>query len=312
MSIDYARLDHEHKLKLALQKMQSMDTNIRPLNSSGIPGGLVKFSPNEKREFIIVGDLHANKRNLKAILQDSGNLYRLEEDQAVMVFLGDIVHDERTGHLKEMHSSIQAMDIVIHLINKYPHNIIYLKGNHDTFDPRLSKNSIQQGLEHMNALIEQWGAEYAELMEQFVESLPVMGVHPYFLAAHAGPVRGGITRGELINIDHYPGSKHQLIWNRINETRTTPNQKEYGPEDLDAQRYALNRAGNTPFFVGHNPIWHSGGKDSVWVEPLQIHDYVILYSGAQNVCHYISIRRSKRYCIKYANLKLKKKRFVLE
>jgi len=311
-SIKYRGLNHIEKLELAIKNVLSIDKNIRPLSSKNEPGGLIEFPKDESREFIIVGDIHANKRNLKAILQDSKNLYKLKNNEAVVVFLGDIVHDERTGHLDEMDSSIEILDIAIHLINEYPENIIYLLGNHDTLNPQLAKSSIQQGLVYHRALIESRGKRYAELVNKLFNSLPVFVKHSYFLAVHAGPVRGGIGRRELININSYSDCKHQLVWNRINETYSTPSQKEYGPEDLEELRHALHCPYNIPIIVGHNPMWKWGGNDSIWRDGLRTHDYVILYSGAQKICPYISIKNSFEYEVKYANLKLKERRFVMD
>ena len=88
--------------------------------------------------------------------------------------------------------------------------------------------------------------------------------------------------------------------------------KEYSADDLDELRKILRCPMNTPIFVGHNPMWKWGGNKSVWVDILRTHDYVILYSGAQDICPYISVKNSFDYEIKYAHLKLKKKRFVLD
>jgi hypothetical protein len=149
-------------------------------------------------------------------------------------------------------------------------------------------------------------------MNEFFCSLPVFVKTKYFLAVHGGPVRGGIGKSELINIKHYPDCLHQLIWNRINETYSTPSMKEYSPEDLDEQRKLLKCPARIPMFVGHNPMWKWGGDDSIWINVLRAHDYVILYSGAQHTCPYISVKGSYEYAVKYANLKVKAKRFVLE
>ncbi len=308
----YRTLTPEQMLEAAIENVLSFDSKLRPPNSKEKPGGLIEFPGDESREMIIVGDLHANKRNLKAILQDAGNLYKLERNEAVLVFLGDIAHDERTGHLKEMQSSIQIMDILIHLINKYPDNIIYLLGNHDTLSPQLSKSGILQGELFHRALIEQRGERYADLIQRFFNALPLCVIHQYFCAVHAGPVRGGIGRRELTNINHYPDCRHQLIWNRINEVYSTPSMKEYGLQDLEDLRTALRLPQHIPIIVGHNPMWKWGGDDSIWINILRTHDHVILYSGAQKICPYISVRNSFQYEVKYANLKLKERKFVLD
>lgn len=307
----YKKMSHIEKLNLAIKNTLSIDKKIRPINSKNEPGGLVEFPEDDFREMIIAGDIHANKRNLKAILQDSKNLYKLEKNEAVLIFLGDVVHDERTGHLKEMDSSIEIMDIVIHLINKFPNNVIYLLGNHDTLSPQLAKSGILQGVIYHEALIHHRGEEYAGLMNKLFDSLPVFVKHKYFLAVHAGPVRGGIGKGELINLKAYPECHHQLTWNRINEFHSTPSRKEYSHHDLDDLRHILKTPENIPIFVGHNPLWKCGGENTVWVNPLQTHDHVILYCGVENVCPYISVKNSFEYEIKYANLKLKKSRFFL-
>lgn len=307
----YKKMSHIEKLKLAIKNTLSIHKKIRSVNSKGQPGGLIDFPEDDPREMIIAGDIHTNKRNLKAILQDTKNLYKLDADEAVLIFMGDIVHDERTGHLGEMESSIEIMDIVLHLINKYPNNVIYLLGNHDTLTPQLAKNGILQGKLYHEALIQHRGVEYADLINEFFDSLPVFVRHKYFLAMHAGPVRGGMGKSELINIHSYPDCKHQLIWNRINEVHSTPNRKEYSPQDLDDLRKTLKVSKNTPVFVGHNPLWKWGSEDTVWVNPVQTHDHVILYCGAQEICPYISVKQTFKYEIKYANLKLRKSQFVL-
>ena len=57
-------------LRDAIHNVLSIDPALRPRASDGAPGGLVEFPRTEKREFIIIGDLHANVRNLQAILKD--------------------------------------------------------------------------------------------------------------------------------------------------------------------------------------------------------------------------------------------------
>lgn len=308
----YKSLSDIEKLTLAIKNVFSFDQKLRPINCHSEPGGLVEFPEDDKREIFVIGDIHGNKKNLKAILQHDKNLYKLRNNEAVIVFLGDIVHDERSGHLTEMESSIEIMDIVIDLINRYPQNVVYLLGNHESLDPQLAKNGIRQGTLYHEALIQHKSEGYAELIARLFASLPLFVKHRYFLAMHAGPVRGGIGRSELINIHSYPDCIKQLTWNRLNETHSTPNQKEYAPEDLDHLRKTLHCSPKIPIFVGHNPMWKWGGEDSIWIDILHCHDHVILYSGASKKCPYISVKNSYDYQVKYANLKLKERRFVMD
>jgi hypothetical protein len=290
----------------------SFDPALRPRASDGQPGGLIEFPKTEKREFIIIGDLHANVRNLKAILKDSDNLEKVRQDKAVLLFLGDAVHNDRTGFVFAMDSSIEIMDIILGLINEFPRNVVYILGNHDSFAPELSKLGIQQGLLYREALLKARGKQYVSLMQDFFDALPLFVMHKGFLAVHAGPARGGITRNELVNVRHFENYVWQLTWNRLNETRSTPSMKEYGPDDLDDMRRMLGCPRAIPVFVGHNPMWKWGDQDSIWIDALGCHDHVILYATLDTKCPYVTVQGSMAYKVKYADLELKTRRFVLD
>ena len=309
----YADLSHHEKLQLAIRNILTTDTQLRPLNDNNRPGGLLEFSPDDDREFLIVGDLHANKQNLKAILLDNQNLYRLRNDEAVLIILGDATHDERVGFLHDMETSIEIMDIIIHLLNEYPENVFYLLGNHDTFSSRLGKSGIQQGLLFHNAVLEKRGKEYVNLMQTFYNVLPIFVYHQHFLAVHAGPVRGGISREQIINIRSSVAGDllWQLTWNRLNETRSSPSKKEYAPDDLMTLRQSFGVPDTTPIVVGHNPMWKWGRDDSVWVDPLGTKNHVILYSNLEQKASYISFNNSSKYQIKNAKIRVKKQKFLL-
>ncbi len=312
MGVRGVRDRHSKLLQDAVAKVLSLDESLRPAGSDGRPGGLIEFARSEKREFIVIGDLHGNFKNLRAILKDSDNLSKVRQNKAVLLFLGDAVHNDKTGFAYEMDSSIETMDIIIELLNEYPDNVIYILGNHDSLNPQLSKRGIQQGLFWREALAKARGKRYVELMQELYDALPLFVIHRWFLATHAGPVRGGITRNELINVRHFDNYFWQLTWNRLNETRSTPSMKEYGPEDLDETRRLLGCPKSIPFIVGHNPMWTWGEQDSIWIDILGTHDHVILYDTLETICPYLSIRSSSGYNVKYADLELKPRRYVMD
>jgi hypothetical protein len=99
------RADHLKLLRSAVKNVLSFDRALRPLSTDGRPGGLIEFPAREKREFIIIGDLHGNHKNLRAILEDGRNMENLRQDKAVLLFLGDAVHNDRSGFVYEMESS---------------------------------------------------------------------------------------------------------------------------------------------------------------------------------------------------------------
>ncbi len=97
-------------------------------------------------------------------------------------------------------------------------------------------------------------------MQDFFDSLPLFVIHRHFLAVHAGPARGGITRNELVNVRHFENYLWQLTWNRLNETRSTPSMKEYGPDDLDEMRRLLGCPAGHPDLRGAQPHVEVGGR----------------------------------------------------
>ncbi len=255
--------------------------------SDGKPGGLVMFS--DKKRPIIIGDLHANRENLRLILDHDSNRADLDSGRAACIILGDAFHDDRTGHMKDMVSSVEILDDLLDLIVTYPGSVYYIKGNHDTFDERLRKSGIYQGLEFKKQLLSSRGDKYVDAVSRLFDSLPYFIIGNKFVITHAGPPRGGIVRDELVNIRNYPEKMHQLIWTRVNEFHGgNPSLKEYGEKDLRLALDLLDMPGDTHFIVGHNPIWSDGNKTGVWLNVIGIKNHHILYSGYGSVAPYIT------------------------
>lgn len=257
-------------------------------DSEGRPGGLIELSGTARP--IIIGDLHANLENLNLILDHGKNREDLENFRAYCIIVGDIVHDDRTGHMKEMESSIVILEALFRLMDRYAGRICYLRGNHDTFDDRLRKSGIAQGVEFKKALLAARGGEYVGAVQRFFEALPVMVIGKGFVITHAGPPHGGIDRQEVIDIRRYPEKYHQLMWTRVNEFRDgTPSPKEYGERDVRLCLEILGLPPETHFIVGHNPLWGDGGKTGYWKDVVGIKNHHIIYSGSGSLAPYLTI-----------------------
>jgi hypothetical protein len=260
-------------------------------NDDGEPGGLIEL-PTGVRP-IIIGDLHANLTNLQAIIAHDGNSADFEAGRASLVLIGDAVHDDRTGYMTETKGSIEILDFIIRLIAEHPDNVYYIRGNHDTFDHRLRKSGIAQGVEFRDALVTAHGEAYAAAIGRFFESLPVFIIGEGFVITHAGPPRGGLVREELINIKNYPEKYHQLMWNRVNEYHGNPSPKEYGEKDLRLVLELMNLPPDTHFIVGHNPLWSDGNTTGVWMNVIGIKNHHILYSGSGSRAPYFTLDAGK-------------------
>jgi hypothetical protein len=262
-------------------------SRYRSKNRHKEPGGLVEIPASFKT--IVVGDLHSKYENLQKIIGHNGNRKRLSGQRHVLVILGDAVHNDQMGHLKEMESSLLTLEYIFELILKYQQRIIYLRGNHDTFDERLVKSGIAQGLEFKNHVLEKRGAAYVKEVELFFDSLPLCVISDNYVITHAGPVRGGISRQELINISDYPDMYYQLTWNRINEFRGTPSNREYCADDIRTMLRKLDMPEDSLFIVGHNPLWNTGDTSGIWRNVLGIANHHILYSGAKTRAPYFVV-----------------------
>ncbi len=247
-------------------------------NAYGDPGGLVDLS-KDKKEVIVIGDLHGSIENLKAITEHEGNNKKLKKNTLTMIIIGDGVHNDQVGQMLEMESSLLVLEEVFRLFSKFKDNIIYIRGNHDTFDSRLAKSAIKQGLEFKNYLLKHRGEDYVNTVNDFFEALPVFIIGNGFVITHAGPVRHGATKKEIINIVDNPDFYHQLIWNRLHEFRGTPSLKEYGEDDIRKMNVKMGLPEMTPFIVGHNPMWGTGDRTGIWKDIIGIKNHYIIYSN---------------------------------
>ena len=242
----------------------------RRLDQSGNPGGVVEIPAAPTP--VIVGDLHANVDNLLKLLSEGALLQSLEEQTAVLVFLGDVAHPDREP-LDYMDSSVLIMDFLFMLKLRFPAGVVVLRGNHESFSPELGKGGIPQALLWEKRLTELRGETYREQMARFYELSPVLALSPDFLACHAGPTRARVSIDDIVNIRRHPGLAHQLTWNRIRRG-TYPH--GYVAGDVRRFRKSLGLNPHLPFLVGHYPYADEG---TLWLDVGGIRDHHVVYSS---------------------------------
>jgi predicted phosphodiesterase len=280
---------------------------LRPKDREGRPGGLVELEAGAKP--IIVGDLHACLENLKLILAHEDNDRKILRGECLLILLGDSVHNDQTGQLREMASSLATLEHIFRLFQRYHGRLVHVRGNHDSFDERLVKNGIAQGLEFRRHVVQERGEPYAAAVAEFFEALPLFVIGKGFVIAHAGPIRGGAEREELIDIRFNPDEYQQLLWNRINEFGGTTTIKEYDHSDIRASLQKLGLAAKTHFIVGHNPLWSNGERSGLWRNVLGIENHHILYSGHGTRAPYLTFQRG-RLQVHFASPEVKEPRYV--
>ncbi|NOQ46980.1 MAG: serine/threonine protein phosphatase [Desulfobulbaceae bacterium] len=268
--IDLLQADDAMKLLQDVNQILANET-YRRKNSSGLPGGLIELP--ETITPVIAGDLHAQVDNLLEILCRNNTLDCLARKKACLIILGDAVHSEIAGEMEIMDSSILMMDLIFSIKCRFPDNFFYIRGNHDGFDPDISKNGISQGVLMRRRLLELRGEAYVKEMQTFYDRLPLVILSESFVACHAAPPMKNISKMDLVNLDAHPQVARELLTGRLKRPTVLTG---YGKSDVKQFRKNLALAKQTPFIVGHTPVDQS---NSVWKNVGEIKGHHIIYSG---------------------------------
>ncbi len=267
-----ALLERGEALSLIRQVNQLLlEDDFRPRDDRGLPGGLVEL-PDDVIP-IVLADLHAQVDNLLTVLSQNAFLDALEEGTAALVILGDAVHCEVDGQLREMQGSILIMDLIFRLKVRFPKQVFYLRGNHDSFSEDIAKDGIPQGLLWAKALSEQRGTAYLKAMTEFYQRLPYVIVANQFIACHAAAPKEKLSREEVVQIHRNPGLIPQLINNRLHRANRP---QGYNRRDVKRFRRAFQLAPEIPFIVGHTPLDRDG---TVWLNVDTIKNHHLLFSA---------------------------------
>jgi len=243
----------------------------RPLDNRGKPGGVVEIPT--KLVPVIVGDLHAQVDNLLTLLSQNNILTAMEEGTAVLVILGDAVHSEVTGELDKMDSSLLMMDLIFKLMIRFPQQVFYIRGNHDSFSKNIFKEGVAQCLMWEHAIRGQRGEEYLHEVKRFYKLLPYVVMSKDYVACHAAPIRTHFDKDMLVNIYEHQGLVRELTRNRLRQ-RNYP--AGYHKRDVHHFKMEQGVSMDTQFLVSHSPL---NRKDPLWREAGRIKDHHIVFSA---------------------------------
>ncbi|MEA3278850.1 MAG: metallophosphoesterase [Pseudomonadota bacterium] len=260
----------------ALQTLEAVNEILgteayRTPDDRGRPGGVVRI-PNGLTP-IIVGDLHAQVDNLLTLLTQNGFLEALETAEAALIILGDAVHSEVEGQMDEMESSLLMMDLILRLKLRFPRQVFYIRGNHDSFSQNEFKFGVAQCLVWESTLRSRRGMGYLREMERFYDGLPYLVLSDGYVACHAAPIKTKFNLDRLVNIHRHPGLVQELTHNRLRR-RTSP--AGYTAHDVKHFRETMNLPENTPFFVSHSPL---NREDPLWLNAGGIKNHHIVFSA---------------------------------
>lgn len=243
----------------------------RRKDAMGNAGSLLELPVNLTP--IVVGDLHGQVDNLLKVLLENAFLESLERGEAALIILGDAVHGEEKDRLEDMESSVLIMDLILKLKLRFPQNVFFLLGNHDSFSPDVMKGGVAQSLEWERTIKQLRGEEYARQMSLFYRHSPLFVLSKHFLACHAGPPRSDVGIETLVEARQFPELVHQLTWNRIKSSSWPMG---YTKGDVKRMRKSLGIEDERPFIVAHYPQESTG---SVWLNVGEIAHHHIIYSA---------------------------------
>lgn len=243
----------------------------RELNDDGAAGGIIKFP--DDMTVVILGDTHAQADNIVRVMTEGGLLSALERGDACLVLLGDLVHEEGVGRLEEMDTSVFILDLFLMLKSRFPDNVFYTRGNHETFSPETGKGGVPQGVLFQECLKKRRGSEYVTEVETLFERLAFVVEGKGFAAVHAAPVRTKVNRKMLVNVQRLPGIQSELVWNRL---RQSSRPAGYGKGSVKRFRQTLGLPKDAPVIVGHTPL---SGHDTVWMNVGGILGHHVVFSA---------------------------------
>ncbi|AFL72365.1 Calcineurin-like phosphoesterase [Thiocystis violascens DSM 198] len=240
-------------------------------NAHGRPSGLLAL-PNRPRP-VFVGDLHARLDNLLVVLTQNGFLEALLDGSGLLILLGDAVQPDTPGQEDQMDTSMLMMDLIFRLKLRFPGRVFYLRGNHDSFSEDINKGGVPQGLVWERALRDGRGVQYQEAMQRFYDHLPYLAMSSGYLACHAGPPTGKVSREALVDIQKHPRLAYQLTHARL---RRPHSPSGYGPGELARLRKRLGVKADTPVIVGHTP---RSDRETCWMNVGGIAHHHVLFGA---------------------------------
>jgi hypothetical protein len=234
--------------------------------------GVVDFSNlSENVEIIVVGDIHTRLDNLKKILNDNDNYQKIRDGRAVLLLLGDLIHNEPPPIGKrllwETESSVEIMQFVMSLTIRHPKSVYLLASDHHYLNNEVYRGRVPQSEAYREKLRELYGDDYLEEYRLAMEAAPreAKGRNgKTFAAGHAGPARGKSwdeikntaavdtiikNQGSIIRDVTY--SRHQSV---KQYTEDPPNEKDlYSDQDISDHLEEIGVPGGV-FIVSHTPL----------------------------------------------------------
>jgi hypothetical protein len=242
-------------------------------------GRLVDLRQAVHKTLYLIGDIHAKSHRIDDIFGHANLHCQLAQEQAVVVFLGDLFHREDDARAGEMESSIQTLRLLMDLKLRYPRSLYALLGNHEFTRTDSVKRGYFQGYLFRQAL-QAHGLDLC--YDRFVEASPLVVIHPLCAGVHAAPALTLQSLDQLIALEvadvhplQLPRAVMELTFFR--HIDWSPSQgkayTDYHVEDF----LRLCGVEQGPLITGHTPLC----RDTSWTWRMGPRNTVIFAAGRE-------------------------------
>ncbi len=266
--------EYQRLTERAITVLEHESASIRPHDSSGLPGGLLRL--REDLPTLILPDLHARTGFFLDVMD-----CRFEKTETVLqllaagtlqvLCLGDGFHSEKRGASRwhdafleythgykkhramdaEMRESLGVMEMVMECKRAFRENFHFLKGNHENIlNEEGNGNHPFRKFSWEGEMVKDWilrfyGTDFLETYALFERSLPLFAIGPRFLASHAEPF-ALYEENDLIETRMRPDVILGLTW--------TDNGAAADGVVQSMLDHYLDGVANTVYFGGHRTV----------------------------------------------------------
>lgn len=267
-------------LERTITVLEHEDQLIRPPDSSGLSGGLIRLKTGIPT--LLLPDLHARMDFFRDAMEYSLSdgitvLDALESGELQLVCLGDGFHSERRGYQRwinalreyyhgytkhkamdaEMRECFGLMEMVMHVKCAFRDHVHFLKGNHENILNEEGNGNHPfrkfafEGEMVKDYVLHFFDEEFIQMYSLFEKSLPLIAIGETFIASHAEP-QHPFVESDLVEARFRPDVILSLTWT----------------DNGDAEEYSvasmldmfLPSVLGAVYFGGHRPVQDGFGS----------------------------------------------------
>jgi hypothetical protein len=258
------------QLESILQVYQSEPADLRPVDSLGLPGGIIHL---KELDTVIVPDLHARRDYLLALLShDSWKIFHeLENATLQLVFVGDALHSENgtAGRWKKAYTEYQnqfkkakamnqemieglgLVQMIILLKLNFPNQVHFIKGNHENILNEDKNGNYPFGkFAYEGEMVLEWfihtyGKDLLFRYSDMEKNFPLLCVGSDFLISHAEPAVF-FSYEQVLNYRDNDDAIYGLTWTQF---------EDVDPEAASKMiEHFLGNSENPRYFAGHRSL----------------------------------------------------------